>query len=961
METKVYKKGVNVVVERSDFNNHYIPTRSARMQPHNDTIQITDQETGWSVHIDQADIRNELNESFATIDLAIDYLTEFVGSFNLGGPSGQNPSEALFTTTADNYTQLTGTDGSNIGDLAYVFNEQGTKWLPGGLGGTYYSKGVYVWDGVDWVSDRVAISEQLQQNINELLEVQPSGNLGDIQYNEGDGTFGSTPDLSWNDTSKLLGVNGNIQSTRFITAGGNPNQYVKGDGTLGILADDIPDAPVDSVNGQTGIVVLDKDDVGLNNVDNTSDENKPVSTATQLALDGKVDDSQVLTNVPAGAVFTDTIYDDSQVNNDISTLNSQQNIQDTAIALNTAKISATGNELEASDIDTLSELNSIITDATLIDTNDSRLSDARTPLAHTHTKSEITDFSDSDYATASQGVLADSALQSVQQGANITIDNTDPQNPIISSTASGGGVTTDPDPQTNLAGTANDGDLAYDTTDKELQVFNGDLGEFVNPAQSDAQAEQSASVAAGSTLGLQQQLLAEAGQPALTVLAVGNTNTGKVQGISLGDGNVIEVYASGATFNEGTVLYREFMSLGEPICFTGLSNGAIITSTQGFYGFSEQLSGANESPMPLLSYGLSFDFTFFFGFRNFGSPTVLNEGLIYVVNGAIANTIKLTDGSGNVIDGQENIKLDPWEFVELHGTGVREYILEGKERMMACTAANMDVNGFYDSRLIMPLSNDLISYPRSGDFSTPFQNVVTNYFVRDGAQGTFTTSAGSPTPIDSATGATDSDYEPNGATRTLINGLGTWYSGADSAGLEATPAMPVSGMSQVVAQPLFIADNGDGGNSGVAIASPYEGEAKIYSWNTGTNSLVLEYTVPLTRNGVTILSKEDQKHPSAGLVANEATGIQLVGQLDAGVIIADVPITVIVQNETPTLVPTIRSQNGTTTTAIVSDDDETLSLGWTPETIKAEIREGSDGILYKRVIGTGGIDTWVVA
>jgi hypothetical protein len=31
-------------------------------------------------------------------------------------------------------------------------------------------------------------------------------------------------------------------------------------------------------------------------------------TGLQSALDGKIDDSQVLTNVPAGAVFTDTVY-----------------------------------------------------------------------------------------------------------------------------------------------------------------------------------------------------------------------------------------------------------------------------------------------------------------------------------------------------------------------------------------------------------------------------------------------------------------------------------------------------------------------------------------------------------------------------------------------------------------------------------------------------------------------------
>ena len=44
---------------------------------------------------------------------------------------------------------------------------------------------------------------------------------------------------------------------------------------------------VDSVNGRTGAVVLAKADVGLSAVDNTSDLGKPVSTATQTALNGK--------------------------------------------------------------------------------------------------------------------------------------------------------------------------------------------------------------------------------------------------------------------------------------------------------------------------------------------------------------------------------------------------------------------------------------------------------------------------------------------------------------------------------------------------------------------------------------------------------------------------------------------------------------------------------------------------
>lgn len=46
---------------------------------------------------------------------------------------------------------------------------------------------------------------------------------------------------------------------------------------------------VSSVAGKTGAITLDKSDVGLANVDNTSDADKPISSATQTALNGKED------------------------------------------------------------------------------------------------------------------------------------------------------------------------------------------------------------------------------------------------------------------------------------------------------------------------------------------------------------------------------------------------------------------------------------------------------------------------------------------------------------------------------------------------------------------------------------------------------------------------------------------------------------------------------------------------
>lgn len=60
-------------------------------------------------------------------------------------------------------------------------------------------------------------------------------------------------------------------------------------------------APVQSVAGKTGTVTLVKGDVGLGNVDNTSDAAKPVSTAQQTALDLKADKA---TTIAAGEGLT---------------------------------------------------------------------------------------------------------------------------------------------------------------------------------------------------------------------------------------------------------------------------------------------------------------------------------------------------------------------------------------------------------------------------------------------------------------------------------------------------------------------------------------------------------------------------------------------------------------------------------------------------------------------------------
>ncbi|RYM02804.1 hypothetical protein EWH99_10750 [Sporolactobacillus sp. THM7-7] len=67
------------------------------------------------------------------------------------------------------------------------------------------------------------------------------------------------------------------------------------------------DYPVISVAGKTGDVALGKSDVGLSNVDNTADADKPVSGPMQTALDKKQDEILVS---PSGSKFLLSVDDD---------------------------------------------------------------------------------------------------------------------------------------------------------------------------------------------------------------------------------------------------------------------------------------------------------------------------------------------------------------------------------------------------------------------------------------------------------------------------------------------------------------------------------------------------------------------------------------------------------------------------------------------------------------------------
>lgn len=94
-------------------------------------------------------------------------------------------------------------------------------------------------------------------------------------------------------------------------------------GDVTLTATDVSALPsstpyVASVAGRTGTVTLAKGDVGLGNVDNTSDASKPLSTAATAALAAKATDSAVVHNTGAETVAGVKTFSDKPVVPDAS-------------------------------------------------------------------------------------------------------------------------------------------------------------------------------------------------------------------------------------------------------------------------------------------------------------------------------------------------------------------------------------------------------------------------------------------------------------------------------------------------------------------------------------------------------------------------------------------------------------------------------------------------------------------
>lgn len=151
---------------------------------------------------------------------------------------------------------------------------------------------------------------------------------------------------------------------------------------------------------------LNKAAVGLGNVDNTSDANKPISSATQSALDDKADTSSLGT-----AAFEDVPTSGNATSGQV-VMGDDTRLSDARTpTAHTHPLSQITDAGTAAGFDVPASGNASSSEVVLGD--DSRLSDARTPTSHTHAAGDIV-----------SGTLSDARLPTVpvsKGGTGLTV------------------------------------------------------------------------------------------------------------------------------------------------------------------------------------------------------------------------------------------------------------------------------------------------------------------------------------------------------------------------------------------------------------------------------------------------------------------------------------------------------------------------------------------------------------
>ncbi len=280
---------------------------------------------GGFVVIDTGNVEDEDNAKlFVKGNAQYDYLTDMSGAQGIQGPRGTGISSIEQTTTSTssegvNEATIALTDGTSY-KISYRNGAKGDK-------GTSISKVEQTTKSTSDSGTNV-MKVYLDDGTSSEFEVRngSKGSTGDtgngisnVSVNESSADGGSNVvTMAFTDgTSKTFNVkNGSKGSTGTAAGFGTPTATI--DDTTGTPSVDVSMSGPDTakvlsfafkhLKGAKGDTPT-KADIGLGNVDNTSDLDKPISTSMQQALNGKADTATTLAGYGITDAYTKTAVD----------------------------------------------------------------------------------------------------------------------------------------------------------------------------------------------------------------------------------------------------------------------------------------------------------------------------------------------------------------------------------------------------------------------------------------------------------------------------------------------------------------------------------------------------------------------------------------------------------------------------------------------------------------------------
>lgn len=119
---KVYLNGVNVVIEGVSVEPVFIPVRAARFQPRSGQVIISDYETKSDYRINLEDLTGDEDQTFSSMNLAINYLSGFIGALNVNTSNNNNNNQNMGTISIETedigQTITLQTSGGNLANMS---------------------------------------------------------------------------------------------------------------------------------------------------------------------------------------------------------------------------------------------------------------------------------------------------------------------------------------------------------------------------------------------------------------------------------------------------------------------------------------------------------------------------------------------------------------------------------------------------------------------------------------------------------------------------------------------------------------------------------------------------------------------------------------------------------------------------------------------------------------------------